>query len=185
MTDTNSRSVSDSIYKWTEGIVKRSGGYDRPNRFLIEISPPKDFIVPSSVLERIEANCISVPLPGSMVDSESNEQGGEALEWRAMRLSVGDPILRFRLSKDHAEKTFFENWRRMCFGVSFNRLNYYENYIGSIKVHKLDLQNRISHTYTMIEVYPSQIQDTDLSYTEGDAVSEIVVIFKMFDWIKE
>jgi hypothetical protein len=87
------------------------------------------------------------------------------------------------------ERTFFDLWHRFIISPDSQYLNFYENYIGTIVIQKLDnsdsplskFTNLVS-TYILEEAYPVEIQSQPLSYSATDEYLKLTIEFTYARW---
>ena len=153
-----------------------------PNLFRVEITSNNPLGTNSSIRERLSLVCHNAQIPGlTMVATDKD------LTYRSnVRQKTYDDItLAFHCNDDMLELKYFQDWMENMVDPSTNRVGFYNNYIGTITVHKLSKQLNKNNTtdenattlVTVInEAYPKRIEPLALDYS-GTGVMSLSVNF--------
>ena len=150
------------------------GGYAQPNRYIVEIFPPKKHPNLSSWKADIFLRCESIILPGRNLSTTPDSNIHGPLRTVVNNANFADSInMVFQVSNDLRERVLFEKWQELAFNkVSWN-VGYYNDYIGSVEIYLLDKKNIKKYGLKLHECFPVTIGPTELSYASK---SEIVTI---------
>ena len=153
-----------------------------PNLFRVEITSNNPLGTNSRIRERLSLVCHNAQIPGlTMVATDKD------LTYRSnVRQKTYDDItLAFHCNDDMLELKYFQDWMENMVDPSTNRVGFYNNYIGTITVHKLSRQLNKNNTtdenattlVTVInEAYPKRIEPLSLDYS-GTGVMSLSVNF--------
>ena len=153
-----------------------------PNLFRVEITSNNPLGTNSRIRERLSLVCHNAQIPGlTMVATDKD------LTYRSnVRQKTYDDItLAFHCNDDMLELKYFQDWMENMVDPSTNRVGFYNNYIGTITVHKLSKQLNKNNTtdenattlVTVInEAYPKRIEPLALDYS-GTGVMSLSVNF--------
>ena len=153
-----------------------------PNLFRVEITSNNPLGTNSRIRERLSLVCHNAQIPGlTMVATDKD------LTYRSnVRQKTYDDItLAFHCNDDMLELKYFQDWMESMVDPATNRVGFYNNYIGTITVHKLSKQLNKNNTtdenattlVTVInEAYPKRIEPLALDYS-GTGVMSLSVNF--------
>ena len=153
-----------------------------PNLFRVEITSNNPLGTNSRIRERLSLVCHNAQIPGlTMVATDKD------MTYRSnVRQKTYDDItLAFHCNDDMLELKYFQDWMESMVDPATNRVGFYNNYIGTITVHKLSKQLNKNNTadsnattlVTVInEAYPKRIEPLSLDYS-GTGVMSLSVNF--------
>ena len=143
--------------------AQMSKGFARPNLFRVEISTVK-----TGKQAAYQMRCFQAQIPGNNIATTDKDIGIRSIAYQKI---YADVILGFYVGGGSAELKFWQNWiDRIVKGGTISRHNYYDNYIGQIKITQ---ENRFGHdvaTWTLHDAYPKQIDPIQLDYGTNDAI---------------
>ena len=143
--------------------AQMSKGFARPNLFRVEISTIK-----TGSQADYQMRCFQAQIPGHNIATTDKDVGLRSIAYQKI---YSDIILGFYVSGDSAELQFWQEWiDRIVIRGTPNRHNYYNNYIGQIKITQ---ENRFGHdvaTWTLHDAYPKQIDPIQLDYGSNDSI---------------
>ena len=70
----------------------------------------------------------------------------------------------------------------MAVSTTTHKANYYNDYIGSIEIYQLDVNNEVTYGIKATEVYPSTIGGIEYSYESANQVATQAVSFEYRQW---
>ena len=123
--------------------MNKSGGYARPSKFVVRVSPPgaigsKLQALHNSMREQLYLNCNSVGMPGHDLQTQQLQHGSAPV--RDMVTSHGFEGMitaSFYLSADLRERHYFEEWQALAVDKDTHKANYYDDYIGKMEIYQL------------------------------------------------
>ena len=138
-------------------------GFARPNLFRVEIST-----VATGKQAAYQMRCFQAQIPGHNIATTDKDIGLRSIAYQKI---YSDVILGFYVGGGSAELKFWQEWiDRIVIRGTPNRHNYYDNYVGQIKITQ---ENRFGHdvaTWTLHDAYPKQVDPIQLDYGTNDAV---------------
>ena len=139
-----------------------SKGFARPNLFRVEISTVK-----SGKQLKYQMGCFQAQIPGHNIATTDKDIGKRSVAYQKI---FSDVILGFYVSADLSQLRFWQDWIDQIVRSDPNRHNYYENYVGQIKITQINRYGRDVATWTLHDAYPKQIDPIQLDYGTNDAV---------------
>ena len=121
-------------------------GFARPNRYEVFFFPPVSRsqtnifakIMGESVADqtarKTALRCESFSFPGRNLDTAEDTNIYGPVRNIVQGYSYGDVTAEFQCSSDMKEKRFFETWQRLAYNPQTWSMQYYNDYVGSIKL---------------------------------------------------
>lgn len=167
-------------------------GKDAPGgeEVVVTATPSKDFDV-----------CLlaySTNLPGaSTIMADVRRQGFGPVERRVAGMSFPDVNITFLLDNNGRVLEFFSEWLKSMY--SFNNLpsdayvdpsyngtlgqvGFYDDYVAKVEIIIYDQYSNKIAKYELIDAYPGQINQVDLSWRQTDEISELQTTFYYRHW---
>ena len=169
-------------------------GFARPSRYEVFFFPPVSRsrtnifaqVMGQSVADqtarKTALRCQSFSFPGRNLDSspDTNIYGPE--REIVQGYSYGDVTGVFQCSSDMKEKRFFETWQRLAYNPQTWSMQYYNDYVGSIKLFQLDETDRQRYGVEMVECFPKTIEAQTVDYSTNNAIQTVSVTFAYRYW---
>ena len=92
------------------------------------------------------------------------------------------PIASFNMSNDLRERQFFERWQQTAFNEGTWSINYYNDYVGSLEIYQLDLQNRRRSGVKLFEAFPKTISGQQYDNAAFNQIQRLDVTFAYRYW---
>ena len=137
----------------------------------------------SQVGRQLNLHCNSVSLPGHDLQAQDMQHG--SAPGRQIVQShdyAGTIAASFYLDSHLRERHYFEQWQKMAVSTTTHKANYYNDYIGSIEIYQLDVNNEVTYGIKATEVYPSTIGGIEYSYDSANQVATQAVSFEYRQW---
>ena len=83
---------------------------------------------------------------------------------------------------DMKEKRFFEIWQRLAYNPQTWAMQYYNDYVGSIKIFQLDETDRQRYGVELVEAFPKTIASQSLDYGTRNAIQTVSITFSYRYW---
>ena len=80
------------------------------------------------------------------------------------------------------EKRYFETWQRLAYNPQTWAMQYYNDYVGSIKLFQLDETDRQRYGVEMVECFPKTIAAQSVSASRSTEVQKVSVTFSYRYW---
>ena len=179
---------------------RSADGFARPTRFEIMVYPPTGKAgKPAGNLSNIFASvmgdntkdgttkktglmCQSIEFPGRNLDTAPDENIYGPTREIVQGYSFGETTAVFQCSSDMKEKRFFETWQRLAYNPQTWAMQYYNDYVGSIKIFQLDETDRQRYGVELVEAFPKTIAAQALDYGTKDAIHTVSVSFTYRYW---
>ena len=163
-----------SLSQFSSNIAKK--GLASPNKFRIRFTMPS---VVNNPKEEFNLMVENVDLAGRNVNSAINIEYGVRREV-AYNAPAYDPLnITFLCSQDMSEKRKLEEWNNHI--VKVNRgfdVEYYDNYIGSVKVEVLDKQTlKTKYWVEYQEAYPKVINSIPFNHSTTNQTVRVTASF--------
>ena len=139
-----------------------SKGFARPNLFKVNISTVK-----AGEQFKYQMGCFQAQIPGHNIATTDKDIGKRSVAYQKI---FSDVILGFYVSADLTELKFWQAWIDRIVRPDPNRHNYYNNYIGQIKITQVNRYGHDVATWTLHDAYPKQVDPIQLDYGTNDAV---------------
>ena len=94
----------------------------------------------------------------------------------------GECAATFYLDAQHNTKSFFEVWQYLAVNPATHKANYYDNYVGSVKIFQL-VGNSRTYGVELEEAYPETVGDLSYTFAGGaEGVATVSVSFHYHKW---
>ena len=137
-------------------------GFARPNLFRVAISE-----IIASKQAKYQMSCFQAQIPGYNIATTDKDIGKRSVAYQKI---FSDVILGFYVDEDLEELKFWQEWMDKIVRPNPNRHNYYDNYVGTVKVTQVNRSGQNVATWTLHDAYPKQIDPIQLDYGTNDAV---------------
>ena len=161
-----------SISEFSSNMSK---GFARPNLFRVEISTLK----PDKQVA-YQMSCFQAQIPGHNIATTDKDIGIRSIAYQKI---YSDIILGFYVDADLKRLKFWQEWIDQIIDKKTNHHNYYDKYVGRVKITQ---ENRFGHdvaTWTLHDAYPKQVDPIQLDYGTNDAVMtcNATITYRHFD----
>ena len=192
--------------------MNRSKGFARLSRYAVVITPPSNLnrlitqaqaetgapgeitdeqernmdqlkAMSSNLGQQLSLHCNSISMPGHDLQAQDMQHG--SAPGRQIVQShdyAGTIAASFYLDSHLRERHYFEKWQKMAVSTTTHKANYYNDYIGSMEIYQLDVNNEVTYGIKVTEVYPSTIGGIEYSYESANQVATQAVSFEYRQW---
>tara|TARA_B100000073_G_C23574385_1_gene509606 strand:+ start:109 stop:795 length:687 start_codon:yes stop_codon:yes gene_type:complete len=169
---------------------QNNGGFAKPSRYEIIITPPVSLGVANSnfqlggggTIRKTSLACESISFPGRNIDTSPDTNIYGPVREIATGFSYAEVSATFRCSSDMREKRYFEAWQRLSYDNITWSMQYYENYIGAVQIFQLDEEDNIMYGVELVEAFPKNIGAQTLDYSATDQIHKLPVTFSYRWW---
>lgn len=172
-------------------IIKN--GISKPTLFKVEITPipnpaptgenyfEENGINLHEFYKNVSLRCMETQLPGKSISTNDTKKYGAA-EHYPYEVLYDEIPLTFIVSEDLKEKKFFDAWANIVIDPKTGNTNYLAEYATDIHLYKLDGDGKKVYQYTLIDAYPKNINELEMSYGSKDEYAKLSVqfIYKKF-----
>ena len=163
----NTKSIHDFI-----GMTDAS--FARPTLFEVMIHPKGTSN--ENLKRRMNLNCHTASIPGlSIATTDGQADGG--YRGLAYKKIYGAFSATFYLHEDMKELKIFQDWMKLMIRPEDNHVGFYDDYISTIIIKKLDRQQNSVLLTTLYDAYPKSVSSLELGYGSTDAVMSVSVEF--------
>ena len=159
-------------------------GLVRPNRFEVQITPPTrggySSLNSSALLRHMTFVCEAVEIPSQNISTVESKINGLPVIPVPNFFSYTNTLnLTFKLSQDYRERNMLLLWQDLVYkpGRGFS---YYNDYIGSIIVKPMDVQNKTYQEFIFRNCFPVTVQDLQYSWASNNEYMKQNVTFSFF-----
>ena len=126
--------------------MESAKGFARLARYQVHINPPPKFAAAMKDLgfnlndyaDGLSMMCDSITMPGKDLQTATMKHGQElARQYVESHVYEGTITASFYLENNLQAKSFFEVWQNLAVANGSNNVNYYDNYVGSMKIYQL------------------------------------------------
>lgn len=162
-----------------------------PTRYRVDITPPpklnklslendaeneSSIDITNDMTKQISMFCSEFGFPSQNLATVENRYIGNTRKIPYLK-TYEDLTGIFYCSEDLREYRYFLKWQELAIGKD-HEVNFYNDYIGSIRVTQLDKQLNDVYTFpTIQEVYPLTVNAVPLAYVRNNEFSRCVVSF--------
>ena len=169
-------------------------GFARPARYEAYFFPPTGNLrtnpfaqimgkmVGDGTARKTALRCQSFEFPGRNLDTAPDTNIYGPTREIVQGYSYADTTAVFQCSSDMKEKKFFETWQRLAYNPQTWAMQYYNDYIGSIKIFQLDETDRQRYGVELVEAFPKTIAAQTLDYSTVNAIQTVSVTFSYRYW---
>jgi hypothetical protein len=88
----------------------------------------------------------------------------------------------FQATAGLTERVFFEEWQKLAFNEQTWDVGYYNDYIGEVDIYTLNKQDEREYGIKLHEVFPKDINPTDLAQDSNNAIIKNTIVFQYHHW---
>ena len=169
-------------------------GFARPSRYEVFFFPPIGKSQSNSMSQSMATmfgdgtarktalRCQSFEFPGRNLDTAPDTNIYGPTREIVQGYSFAETTAVFQCSSDMKEKRFFEVWQRLAYNPQTWAMQYYNDYVGSIKIFQLDETDRQRYGVELVEAFPKTIAAQALDYSTVNAIQTVSVTFSYRYW---
>ena len=169
-------------------------GFAKPSRYEVFFFPPVSKSrtnifaqimgeqVADGTARKTALRCQEFVFPGRNLDTEPDTNIYGPTREIVQGYSFADVTAQFACSSDMKEKRFFETWQRLAYNPQTWAMQYYSDYVGSIKIFQLDETNKQRYGVELVEAFPKSIDQQLLDYSQKTQIHSVAVSFSYRYW---
>ena len=167
------------------GVIGKNG-LARKNRYSVHvegIGPNKAIRqVLGLNLSTLNLMCESIAFPAQNLRSTPDPLRFGPEREQVQGVTYGEITANFICSSDMREKRFFEEWHKLVFNQDSWEVNYYNLFIGSMRIIQEDRKDDPVYAVELSEVYPKTITQMDVGYAVNDTYQSLSIEFQYHKW---
>ena len=140
----------------------------------------------SAMVGKLPYLCESVSIPTKSLAGVPHDIYGPPREM-AYRETFTEAVLSFIVDDAFTVRKFFDEWQTKIINPITNNSNYYEDYVGTIKI--MRLKNEATNLFSdpayhveLVEAYPSLVGEILVGHAQGNEILRLSVTFKYRRW---
>ena len=157
-------------------------GYALPSRYEVLILPPGEPLNLNSA-RKVSMRVESIEMPGRALNTspDSNRYGiqPEIVDGITFAGTIG---LTIQTSSDLEERVFFQSWQELAWNRSTWNVGYYNDYVGTMEIYILDINNNKRYGVKIIDCFPKEIGPISLSYTQAIDIIKTPITMEYKYW---
>lgn len=175
------------------GKLNEKNSLMRPNRFLVEITPPAWGV---SEAQDLVFFAETVNMPGmSIIPTDIKRQGFGPFDRRPSQPIMPDVTVQFMLDSNGNNLAFFQKWMQNTVNTNYSggettptngalpgQIFYRDNYISTIVIKTIDVASNKIITLTMEEAWPTLLGDVTFGWDNNDQYARLSVNFTYRYW---
>ena len=165
------------------GVVKKSNGLAKANRYEVDIIAPGNH--PGGAEGRnLNLLCNAITMPGHNLEQQTQRLATEpAREMVQSRSFAGNITASFYLDQGLEIKSWFDKWLELAINPATHKARYYNEYIGEMNIYQLGGKGR-TYGIKCEEVYPATIGPIEYSYDSTDTIGLLTIEFAYRRWVE-
>lgn len=157
----------------------------RADRFLVEITGPSGANIDKFIThEHVSFMCDYVSHPAYSIQTTDASLYGAAEMRPSGAMDYHNVLgMSFVLDQSQKVKTYFTNWMGLIVNDTTFYVSYKKDYTASvIKIHQLDMDDKVTYTTELYDVFPIEIGSVDASTQASNQFSRLTVQFNFKTW---
>ena len=158
-------------------------GYALPSRYEVMVYPPPKHPSTLHTAKTVSLRVEAIDMPGRALNTspDSNRYGiqPEIVDGITFAGTIG---LTIQTSSDLEERVFFESWQELAWNRSTWNVGYYKDYVGTMEIYILDINNIRRYGVKIIDCFPKEIGPISLSYTQATDIIKTSVTMEYKYW---
>ena len=156
------------------------GDFSYASKYEIELRFPAS--VSFNGLRELSIRCDTVSIPGRNLRTVGDfNVYGPPIEV-VQGQTFGEISTTFYASSDMRERKLMEDWQDAVVDPNTFDLNYYDDYVGELKVFLLDKQEKRVYGIELREAYPKSIDVIALGHASPNTINKVGVSFQYRHW---
>jgi len=157
------------------------GDFSYASKYEVEITFPGSLNFRQGIRE-MTLRCDTVSIPGRNLRTVGDfNVYGPPIEV-VQGQTFGEISTSFYLSSDMRERRIMEDWQDSVVDPNTFDLNYYDEYVGQLKVFLLDKEERKVYGVELREAYPKSIDVIALGHASSNTINKLGVSFQYRYW---
>ena len=164
-----------------------TGGGARANRYEVIIGFPTFLgITNVAIQQKISFTCTANSIPAATIGEATVPYKGRTIKLPGDRTFENWNVT-ILIDNDFLGRDVFERWVAGMLGNTSNLVNSPTELnpvkiFGQAQIHLLDRSDRVIKRYTCLGMFPSNVSEVTLGYSENDAVMTQNVVFSLNEW---
>lgn len=171
-------------------------GYAQPSRFEVIVTPPSGYrgsgnsstnLAPrvtgnQNVARKVSLEMSQIAFPGMTLETQEDVNIYGPVRKIVTGQTFAEITTSIRISNDHKEAQFIDNWQRLAANRVDFSVGYYDDYVGSLQIFQLDKEDRRRHGVELVECFPMSTGEIALDYANQNAIELLPVTWSYRYW---
>ena len=165
-------------------LFHEENAYGRPNQYEVQILPPPGKLATHD-FRSISLAAESVLMPGRSVNTQpksADQLHGPTRELVTGPLYADEVTMTIQSPNGLDERMMLEKWQELAFSNDTYDVAYYNEYVGTLNIHLLDMNNRKTFGLQLIECFPKIITGLSLAYGPNTEITKTNVAWSFREW---
>ena len=165
-------------------IFHEENAYGRPNQYEVQILPPPGKLATHD-FRSISLAAEAVLMPGRSVNTQpksADQLHGPTRELVTGPLYADEVTMTIQSPNGLDERMMLEKWQELAFSNDTYDVAYYNEYVGTLNIHLLDMNNRKTFGLQLIECFPKIITGLSLAYGPNTEITKTNVAWSFREW---
>ena len=156
----------------------------RPNQYEVQILPPPGTLGGHNFRE-ISLKAEAVLMPGRSVNTQpksADQLYGPVRELVTAPLYADEVTMTIQSPNGLDERMMLEKWQELAFSNDTYDVAFYNEYVGTLNIHLLDMNNRKTFGLQLKECFPKTITGLNLAYGPSSEITKTNVAWSFREW---
>lgn len=159
--------------------------YGRPNQYEVQILPPGGKLAGHD-FRAISLKAETVLMPGRTVGVQpksADQLYGPVRELITGPLYADDITMTIQSTSGLDERMMLEQWQELAFNKDTYDVAYYNEYVGTLNIHLLDMNDRKTFGLQLRECFPKAITGVNLAYGPNTEITKTNVSWTFREFV--
>ena len=164
--------------------IHENNANGRPNQYEVQILPPPGKLATHD-FRSISLAAEAVLMPGRSVNTQpksADQLYGPTRELVTGPLYADEVTMTIQSPNGLDERMMLEKWQELAFSNDTYDVAYYNEYVGTLNIHLLDMNNRKTFGLQLIECFPKIITGLSLAYGPNTEITKTNVAWSFREW---
>jgi len=164
--------------------IHENNANGRPNQYEVQILPPPGKLATHNFRE-FSLKAEAVLMPGRSVSTQpqsADQLYGPVRELVTAPLYADEVTMTIQSPNGLDERMMLEKWQELAFSNDTYDVAYYKEYVGTLNIHLLDMNNRKTFGLQLIECFPKTITGLNLAYGPNTEIIKTNVAWSFREW---
>ena len=159
--------------------------YGRPNQYEVQILPPGGKLAGHD-FRAISLKAEAVLMPGRSVHpppKSADQMYGPTRDLITGPLYADDVTMTIQSTTGLDERMMLEQWQELAFNKDTYDVAYYNEYVGTLNIHLLDMNDRKTFGLQLRECFPKTITGVNLAYGPNTEITKTNVAWSFREFV--
>ena len=159
--------------------------YGRPNQYEVQILPPGGKLAGHD-FRAISLKAEAVLMPGRRVNTQpksADQMYGPTRDLITGPLYADDVTMTIQSTTGLDERMMLEQWQELAFNKDTYDVAYYNEYVGTLNIHLLDMNDRKTFGLQLRECFPKTITGVNLAYGPNTEITKTNVAWSFREFV--